>query len=213
MNVTPTSLPGVLVIEPKVYGDARGHFLETWNQARYAEAGLPSTFVQDNLSFSSPGVLRGLHYQLPGGQGKLVSVLSGAVFDVAVDIRRGSPTFGRWVGETLSSENHKQMFIPAGFAHGFVVLGDTGALFSYKVDAPYSPAPKAPFSGTTPPSPSPGPSPPPSSPARTGRVSAWPICHRTGSPSICRSGNEAILVPDGARSRSSEWGEPFSVSP
>jgi dTDP-4-dehydrorhamnose 3,5-epimerase len=139
MNVTPTSLPGVVVIEPKVYSDARGHFLETWNQARYAEAGLPSTFIQDNLSFSSPGVLRGLHYQFPGGQAKLVSVLSGAVFDVAVDIRRGSPTFGRWVGETLSSENHKQMFIPAGFAHGFVVLGDVGALFSYKVDSPYSP--------------------------------------------------------------------------
>jgi dTDP-4-dehydrorhamnose 3,5-epimerase len=139
MNVIPTRLPGVVVIEPKVYGDARGHFLETWNQARYAEAGLPRAFVQDNLSFSLPGVLRGLHFQSPGGQSKLVSVLSGAVFDVAVDIRRGSPEFGRWVGEVLSSDNRRQMFIPAGFAHGFVVLGDAGALFSYKVDGPYSP--------------------------------------------------------------------------
>jgi dTDP-4-dehydrorhamnose 3,5-epimerase len=139
MNVIPTRLPGVVVIEPKVYADPRGHFLETWNQARYAEAGVPRPFVQDNLSFSLPGVLRGLHFQWPSGQGKLVSVLSGAVFDVAVDIRQESPDFGRWVGETLSADNHRQMFIPAGFAHGFVVLGDSGALFSYKVDAPYSP--------------------------------------------------------------------------
>jgi dTDP-4-dehydrorhamnose 3,5-epimerase len=139
MNVIPSSLPGVVVIEPKVYGDARGFFLETWNQERYAEVGLPQTFVQDNLSYSARGVLRGLHLQSPGGQGKLVSVLVGAVFDVAVDVRVGSPTFGRWVGEFLTADNHRQMFIPAGFAHGFAVTSEPGALFSYKCDAPYSP--------------------------------------------------------------------------
>ena len=139
MNVIPTSLPGVVVIEPKVYGDPRGFFLETWNQARYAEAGLSRAFVQDNLSYSAQGVLRGLHLQSPRSQGKLVSVLVGGVFDVAVDLRAGSPTFGQWVGEFLTAENHRQMFIPGGFAHGFAVTDEAGALFSYKCDAPYSP--------------------------------------------------------------------------
>lgn len=138
MNVVTTSLPGVVVIEPKVFGDARGFFLETYNQARYAEVGLPARFVQDNLSFSARGVLRGLHYQLPTMQGKLVSVLQGEVFDVAVDIRRGSPTFGKWEGILLSADNKRQFFVPEGFAHGFVVLSET-ALFSYKCTNLYRP--------------------------------------------------------------------------
>ena len=131
VNVRETDLPGVLVVEPDVFGDERGFFLETWNRARYEEAGLPGDFVQDNLSFSSRGVLRGLHFQNPHPQGKLVYVLQGEVFDVAVDIRVGSPTFGRWTGVSLSSENKRQLWVPEGFAHGFVVTSET-ALFSYK---------------------------------------------------------------------------------
>ena len=131
MNVRETDLPGVLVVEPDVFGDERGFFLETWNRTRYENAGLPGNFVQDNLSFSSRGVLRGLHFQNPHPQGKLVHVLQGEVFDVAVDIRVGSPTFGRWVGVSLSSENKRQLWVPEGFAHGFVVTSET-ALFSYK---------------------------------------------------------------------------------
>ncbi|MDP9457237.1 MAG: dTDP-4-dehydrorhamnose 3,5-epimerase [Actinomycetota bacterium] len=131
MNVRETDLPGVLVVEPDVFGDERGFFLETWNRARYEAAGLPSDFVQDNLSFSSRGVLRGLHFQNPHPQGKLVYVLQGEVFDVAVDIRVGSPTFGRWVGVSLSAENKRQLWVPEGFAHGFVVTSEK-ALFSYK---------------------------------------------------------------------------------
>jgi dTDP-4-dehydrorhamnose 3,5-epimerase len=137
MNLVETSLPGVLVIEPKVFGDDRGFFMETWQAERYAEAGLPP-FVQDNLSFSARGVLRGLHYQEPVPQGKLVQVLQGEVFDVAVDIRHGSPTFGQWHGVTLSAANKRQFWVPPGFAHGFVVTGET-ALFAYKVSAPYRP--------------------------------------------------------------------------
>jgi dTDP-4-dehydrorhamnose 3,5-epimerase len=139
MNVVPTELPGVVILEPRVFRDDRGYFYETWSRERYAAAGLPETFVQDNLSYSTRGVVRGLHYQHPGGQGKLVSVLRGAVYDVAVDIRRGSPTFGRWVGVELSAENGRQLYIPEGFAHGFAVMGDE-ALFSYKCTAPYNPA-------------------------------------------------------------------------
>lgn len=131
MEVTETKLPGVLVVEPRVIGDERGFFMETWNEARYREAGLPYEFVQDNLSFSQHGVLRGLHFQNPNQQGKLVYVLSGEVFDVAVDIRVGSPHFGEWTGATLSAENKRQFYIPEGFAHGFVVTGDS-ALFAYK---------------------------------------------------------------------------------
>jgi len=138
MNVIETKLAGVVIIEPKVFGDRRGFFMETWNQARYAEAGLPVKFVQDNLSYSTKGVLRGLHYQKPGSQGKLVYVLQGEVFDVAVDIRVGSPTFGQWVGVTLSSENKRQFYVPEGFAHGFCVTSDT-ALFAYKCTDFYNP--------------------------------------------------------------------------
>jgi len=131
MTVSETSLPSVILIEPDVYVDGRGFFMETWNRARYEEAGLPGTFVQDNLSSSKQGVLRGLHYQHPQGQSKLVWVLEGEVFDVAVDIRLGSPTFGQWAGIRLSSENRKQLCIPEGFAHGFCVLSER-ALFAYK---------------------------------------------------------------------------------
>jgi dTDP-4-dehydrorhamnose 3,5-epimerase len=121
MKVIPTELPGVLIIEPKVFGDPRGFFLETYHQRRYAEAGLPERFVQDNHARSVPGTLRGLHYQLRHPQGKLVRCVRGWVFDVAVDIRRGSPSFGRWVGIELSETNHRQLYIPPGFAHGYCV--------------------------------------------------------------------------------------------
>jgi len=131
LKLIETALPGVVIIEPQVFGDARGFFMETWQSARYAELGLAGPFVQDNLSRSSHGVLRGLHFQNPHGQGKLVQVLEGEVFDVAVDIRRGSPTFGEWVGATLSGENRHQLYVPEGFAHGFCVTSES-ALFSYK---------------------------------------------------------------------------------
>jgi len=125
ITVTPTAIPEVLVIEPKVFGDARGFFFESFNARDFREAtGLDVTFVQDNHSGSSRGVLRGLHYQIQQPQGKLVRVVQGEVFDVAVDLRRSSPTFGQWVGETLSAENRKQLWIPPGFAHGFLVLSE-----------------------------------------------------------------------------------------
>ncbi|HDX0899098.1 MULTISPECIES: dTDP-4-dehydrorhamnose 3,5-epimerase [Stenotrophomonas] len=130
MRVIETSLAGCKVIEPNVFGDARGFFFETWNADRFAEAGLERGFVQSNVSSSSRGVLRGLHYQWPRPQGKLISVLQGEVYDVAVDIRRGSPTFGRWEAVVLSAENKRQFWIPEGFAHGFAVLSET-ALFNY----------------------------------------------------------------------------------
>ena len=138
MQVTKTPLPGAIIIEPKVFGDARGFFMETWQRDRYAESGLPETWVQDNLSQSRRGVLRGLHLQNPNPQGKLVTVLKGEVFDVAVDIRLGSPTFGQWAGVVLSGENKKQFYIPPGFAHGFVVTSEE-ALFSYKCTDFYEP--------------------------------------------------------------------------
>ena len=138
MKVERTALPGALILEPKVFGDARGFFMETWNRSRYAEAGLPGEFVQDNVSYSRHGVLRGLHYQSPRAQGKLVHVLEGEVFDVAVDVRVGSPTFGRWAGATLSAQNRRQLWIPPGFAHGFCVTGET-ALFCYKCTELYAP--------------------------------------------------------------------------
>lgn len=138
MKVTETALPGVLLIEPKAFGDARGYFLETWSEARYREAGIAGPFVQDNLSKSRRGTLRGLHLQHPHGQGKLVSVAAGAVLDVAVDVRIGSPTFGRHVAYELSEENHRQLWVPAGFAHGFQVLSES-ALFSYKCTDLYHP--------------------------------------------------------------------------
>jgi dTDP-4-dehydrorhamnose 3,5-epimerase len=138
MKVVETEIPGVLMIEPKVFGDERGFFMETYRVNRYAEHGIPEQFVQDNLSFSRRGVLRGLHVQHPHAQGKLVQVMTGEVFDVAVDIRRGSPTFGRWVGAVLSGENKRQFWIPPGFAHGFLVTSET-ALFTYKNTDYYSP--------------------------------------------------------------------------
>ena len=137
MKVIETSLPGMLIIDPDVFGDSRGFFMETYNEARYRDAGLPRRFVQDNLSFSARGVLRGLHYQNPDAQGKLLYVLSGEVFDVAVDIRAGSPTFGEWAGVTLSEENHRQLWIPEGFAHGFQVASES-ALLVYKCTALYN---------------------------------------------------------------------------
>ncbi len=138
MKLLETHLPGVLLIELPIYHDTRGHFLETWNQDRYAAIGLNLAFVQDNLSFSRKGALRGLHYQHPAGQGKLVSVVQGAVFDVAVDIRTGSATFGQSFCAELSAENGLQMYIPPGFAHGFLVLSET-ALFLYKCTEFYIP--------------------------------------------------------------------------
>ena len=131
MNVTPTMLPDVLVIEPRVFSDERGFFFESWNERAFHAAGLDATFVQDNHSRSLRNVLRGLHYQIEHAQGKLVRVCTGEVFDVAVDIRKSSPTFGRWVGVTLSEKNRRMLWIPPGFAHGFLVLSDA-AEFLYK---------------------------------------------------------------------------------
>ena len=139
MNVVATDLPEVLVIEPKVYGDSRGFFFEAFRTDRYATHGLPAAFVQDNISRSARGVLRGLHLQNPNSQGKLVSVLCGRVLDVAVDVRLGSPTFGRHVAVELNDENRRQLWIPRGFAHGFLVLSESADFF-YKCDEYYSPA-------------------------------------------------------------------------
>lgn len=138
MKIIPTVLPGVLIIEPRVFGDARGFFMETWNAAAFAAQGLDLTFVQDNHSRSQKGVLRGLHFQNPGPQGKLVRVTQGAVFDVAVDLRSHSPTFGQWVGVELSAENKRMFWVPEGFAHGFLTLEDDTD-FLYKCTAPYAP--------------------------------------------------------------------------
>ena len=138
MKIIETSLPGVLIIEPKVFPDARGFFVETYQRERYQSMGLTAEFVQDNLSFSSRGVLRGVHCQNPHSQGKLVQVLQGEVWDVAVDIRKDSPFFGQWTAVTLSSEAKNQFYVPPGFAHGFCVLSDT-ALFSYKCTDYYHP--------------------------------------------------------------------------
>ncbi len=138
MKVMTTDLPDVLLLEPKVFGDARGFFQETWNRKAFAEAGLDLDFVQDNHSRSSQGVLRGLHYQLKQPQGKLVRVVAGAVFDVVVDLRRSSPHFGRWVGFELSAENHRMLWVPPGFGHGFLVLSET-ADFLYKTTDYYAP--------------------------------------------------------------------------
>ncbi len=139
MKAVATTIPEVLVIEPAVFGDARGFFFESWNQRRFAAlVGRDVTFVQDNHSRSARGVLRGLHYQVGNPQGKLVRVVAGEVFDVAVDLRRSSPTFGRWVGERLSADNRRMMWVPEGFAHGFVVLSDS-ADFLYKTTDYYAP--------------------------------------------------------------------------
>lgn len=139
MKVTPTAIPDVLVIEPAVFGDDRGFFYESFNQQKWNEqTGLNTDFVQSNHSKSSHGVLRGLHYQIKQPQGKLVRVVVGEVFDVAVDLRKNSPTFGKWVGEKLSAENKKMYWVPEGFAHGFVVLSDS-AEFLYKTTNYYAP--------------------------------------------------------------------------
>lgn len=139
MKALGTAIPEVLLLEPRVFGDARGFFMESYNRRTFAElTGVNADFVQDNHSRSAKGVLRGLHYQIRQPQGKLVRVVSGAVFDVAVDLRRSSPTFGRWVGEVLSAENRRQLWVPAGFAHGFLVLSET-AEFLYKTTDYYAP--------------------------------------------------------------------------
>ena len=131
MEFEPTAIPDVVLIRPKVFGDARGFFMESWEERKFASAGLDAKFVQDNHSRSARNILRGLHYQIQQPQGKLVRVITGAVFDVAVDIRRSSPTFGRWVGVTLSAENHHMLWVPPGFAHGFLVLSES-ADFLYR---------------------------------------------------------------------------------
>ncbi|WP_257455746.1 dTDP-4-dehydrorhamnose 3,5-epimerase [Archangium lipolyticum] len=138
MKVLETELPGVLLLEPRAFEDARGVFMEVFHAGRYAEVGIRAAFVQDNLSRSVKGTLRGLHFQEPHGQGKLVQVLSGTVYDVVVDIRRGSPAFGRWLGLELSAENRRQLWIPPGFAHGFCVLSERADFF-YKCTDVYVP--------------------------------------------------------------------------
>jgi dTDP-4-dehydrorhamnose 3,5-epimerase len=139
MNIKTTKIPEVLLLEPKVFGDDRGFFLESYNQKSFAELGLTENFVQDNHSRSTRNVLRGLHYQLGQPQGKLIRVVSGAVWDVAVDIRRSSPTFGQWVGEELSAENKRIFWIPKGFAHGFIVTSDMADVL-YKASDFYAPS-------------------------------------------------------------------------
>ncbi|CAN5182479.1 dTDP-4-dehydrorhamnose 3,5-epimerase [soil metagenome] len=138
MRVIETRLSGVLILEPRVFADERGFFAETWREDRYAGLGIGASFVQDNLSFSKRGVLRGLHYQQPTPQAKLITMLQGEIYDVAVDLRLGSPTFGEWVGVDLSAESIRQLYVPVGFAHGFVVTSET-ALVSYNCTNPYAP--------------------------------------------------------------------------
>ena len=138
MNVLPTDLEGVYIIEPAVFGDHRGFFMETHNQKRYRDNNIDRTFIQDNLSYSSRNTLRGLHYQLPQSQAKLIQVITGEIYDVAVDIRKGSLTFGKWVGVHLSDENHRQIFVSEGFAHGFCVLSEFAHVL-YKCTDFYSP--------------------------------------------------------------------------
>ncbi len=138
MKFMPAKIAEVMLIEPRVFGDHRGFFMETWRADKFAAAGIDLPFVQDNHSGSGRGILRGLHYQIKQPQGKLVRVISGEVFDVAVDIRRGSPTYGKWVGEVLSSDNRRMLWVPPGFAHGFYVLSDQ-AEFLYKCTAFYAP--------------------------------------------------------------------------
>lgn len=138
MKLIETDIPGPLIIEPRVFGDERGFFMETWNDQAFRDAGLDLKWVQDNHSHSQKGVLRGLHFQNPGAQGKLVRVARGAVFDVAVDLRRSSPNFGKWVGVELTAENKRMFWVPEGFAHGFLTLSDDTD-FMYKCTAPYAP--------------------------------------------------------------------------
>ena len=137
MEITETAIPGVLVLTPSIHRDSRGYFLETWNQRRMAEAGLPANFVQDNLSLSRKNVLRGIHYQIAQPQGKLVRVAAGAALDIAVDLRRSSPSFGRHIAVELTADSHQMLWIPEGFGHGFLALTETAA-FAYKVTDYYS---------------------------------------------------------------------------
>ena len=139
MKITPTKLDGVVILQPNVYPDSRGFFFELWNKKRNTEAGLPADLVQDNVSFSNKGVLRGLHLQNPNPQGKLVSVLHGEIFDVAVDVREGSPTFGEWISVVLTGALHNQLYIPPGFAHGFQVLSENATVM-YKTTDYWSPS-------------------------------------------------------------------------
>ena len=139
MEVIKSEFSELLLIKPKIFGDSRGWFFESWNKERYEEAGIQDNFVQSNVSYSTKGVLRGLHYQKPYTQGKLVFVLQGQVWDVVVDLRRTSPTFGKWKGFTLTGEGKEQLYVPKGFSHGFCVLSDT-ALFQYMCTDKYSPA-------------------------------------------------------------------------
>ena len=171
MQVTPTELPDVLMIEPRVFGDERGFFFESWYRRAFAAAGLPVDFVQDNHSRSRRGVLRGLHYQLAHAQGKLVRVVAGEVFDVAVDLRRGSPTFGRWMGRVLSAANRRMLWVPPGFAHGFLVQSES-ADFLYKTTDYWFPSTSARCCGTTRRSPS------------TGRSRDLPCSRRRTPPGI-----------------------------
>jgi dTDP-4-dehydrorhamnose 3,5-epimerase len=138
IKYTETDLPGVLLIDPRVFKDSRGFFMETFHQKKYAEVGIDYAFIQDNYSHSTRGTLRGLHYQLEHPQGKLVYVITGEIYDVAVDIRRGSPGFGKWVGQYLSDKNRRQIFVPEGFAHGFCVLSETADVI-YKTTDLYNP--------------------------------------------------------------------------
>lgn len=138
MKATPSDIPDVLILEPEVFGDDRGYFFESYNRRKFAEVGIHSDFLQDNQSSSRSGVVRGLHYQIQKPQGKLIRVLSGAIFDVAVDLRKTSMTFGKWVGIELSSENRRMLWIPRGFAHGFQVLSNEAEVL-YKADGFYSP--------------------------------------------------------------------------
>ena len=131
MNVIPTAIPDVRIIEPRVFGDHRGYFIETWNSQRFAEHGIDAAFVQDNFSYSKRGTLRGLHYQIQQTQGKLMRVVEGEIYDVCVDLRRSSDTFGHWVGVTLSADNYRSLWVPPGFAHGFFVISEAAA-FEYK---------------------------------------------------------------------------------
>ena len=139
MKFTPTHIPDVVIVQPDVFGDHRGFFMETWHARKFEEAGIDDTFVQDNHSKSSQGILRGLHYQIKQPQGKLVRVVAGEVFDVAVDLRKSSPTFGKWAGQTLSAENKTMLWVPGGFAHGFYVMSEY-AEFLYKCTDFYEPA-------------------------------------------------------------------------
>jgi dTDP-4-dehydrorhamnose 3,5-epimerase len=138
MDLEPTRIPEVVLLRPKVFGDERGFFMETWQSRKFADAGLGVQFVQDNLSRSVRRTLRGLHYQIAQPQGKLVHVIAGTVFDVAVDLRKGSPTFGQWIAETLSDRNHHQLWVPPGFAHGYLVLSESADV-SYKCTDYYAP--------------------------------------------------------------------------